>query len=181
MALRLLDLGTQSSLRICIGKPCGGVRPLTVGHDNNIFLNGLAQQAIQKEIARTKLLPENLCSYQRGKGCSDATIVDTVTKEVALQDNDHYLAIIDDDAKKMFDRLYVEIQAALLLLAGAGAQGFTEWQCANMCNHTNKLVTDIFIAVLKYECGLPQGNGFSVEIANLYALLLQTLYSWIAS
>ena len=51
MALRLLDLGTESSLRICIGKPCGGVCPLTVGHDDSVFLNGLAQQAIQQEIA----------------------------------------------------------------------------------------------------------------------------------
>jgi len=48
MALRLLDLNTENSLRICIGKPCGGVRPLTVGHDDNVFLNGLAQQAIQR-------------------------------------------------------------------------------------------------------------------------------------
>jgi hypothetical protein len=40
MTLRLLDLGTECSLKICIGKPCGGVRPLTVGHDDNVFLNG---------------------------------------------------------------------------------------------------------------------------------------------
>jgi hypothetical protein len=45
----------------------------------------------------------------------------------------------------MFDRLYVELQIALLLLAGAGIKGFTEWQCANMMNHTNKLVTDTFV------------------------------------
>jgi hypothetical protein len=51
MALRLLDIGTESSLCICIGKLCGGVRPLTVGHNDNVFLNGLAQQAIQNEIA----------------------------------------------------------------------------------------------------------------------------------
>jgi hypothetical protein len=41
-----------------------------------------------------------------------------------------------------------------------------------MTNHTNKLVTDIFVAFMEYKCGLPQGNGFSVEIANLYAMLL---------
>jgi hypothetical protein len=64
MALRLLDIGTECSLHICIGKPCGGVRPLTVGHDDNVFLNGLAQQAIQKEIARLGIMPETLCSYQ---------------------------------------------------------------------------------------------------------------------
>jgi hypothetical protein len=29
-------------------------------------LTGLAQQAIQQEIAKTKVLPENLCSYQKG-------------------------------------------------------------------------------------------------------------------
>ena len=73
----------------------------------------------------------------------------------------------------MFDRLYLELQAALLLLlAGAGIQGFTEWQCANMVDRTNTLVTDIFVALLKYICGLPQGSSFSVEIANLYAMLL---------
>ncbi len=105
-----------------------------MGHDDNVFLNGLAQQAIQKEMTRTHLLPDSLCSYQKGKGCSDATIVDTILKEVALQSNTLYLAVIDDDAKKMFDRLYIELQAALLLLAGAGMQGFTEWQCANMAD-----------------------------------------------
>ncbi|MFN9978349.1 MAG: hypothetical protein ACK53Y_00470, partial [bacterium] len=73
MALRFLDIGTESSLWIFIGKPCGGIRPLTIGHYDIVFLNGLAQQAIQKEIARIQLLPDNLCSYQRGKGCNDAT------------------------------------------------------------------------------------------------------------
>jgi hypothetical protein len=172
MALQLLDVGTENSLRICIGKPCGGVRPLTVGHDDNVFLNGLAQQAIQKEIARLKLLPDNVCSHQHGKGCADATIVDQIVKEVALQRNDCYVAKIDDDAEKMFDRLHLEIQATLLMLAGVGIQGFTEWQCANMTDRTNKLVTDIFVSLLKYQCGLPQGNGFSVEVANLYAMFL---------
>ena len=172
MALRLLDLGTECSLRICIGKPCGGVRPLTVGHDDNVFLNGIAQQAIQKEIARIGLLPETLCSYQKGKGCCDATILDSVIKEVAIQDPTFYLGVLEDDAEKMFDRLHLELQLVLLMLAGAGVQGFTEWQSANMCNRTNKLVTDIFIALLKYKCGLPQGSGFSVEIANLYAMFL---------
>ena len=172
MALRLLDVGTECSLRICIGKPCGGVRPLTVGHDDNVFLNGLAQQAIQKEIARLNLMPENVCSYQKGKGCADATIVDSIIKEIALQNNDRYLAELDDDAEKMFDRLYLELQTVLLLLAGAGMQGFTEWQSANMVNRTNKIITDIFVALLDYKCGLPQGSGFSVEIANLYAMFL---------
>lgn len=66
----------------------------------------------------------------------------------------------------------MEFQAALLLLAGAGKQGFIEWQSTSMVNQTKKLVTDIFTALLKYKCGLPQGNGFSVDIANLYAMLL---------
>lgn len=72
----------------------------------------------------------------------------------------------------MFDRLYIDLQVALLYLAGAGKQGFAEWQCANMVNQTNRLVTDIFVALLQYKCGLPQGNGFSVEIANIYAMIL---------
>jgi hypothetical protein len=66
----------------------------------------------------------------------------------------------------------LELQLALLLLAGAGIQGFTEWQSANIVNQTNKLVTDIFVALLQFKCGLPQGNGFSVEIPNLNAMLL---------
>jgi hypothetical protein len=41
-----------------------------------------------------------------------------------------------------------------------------------MINRTNKLVTDIFTALLEYKCELPQGNGFSVKIGNLYAMLL---------
>jgi len=172
-SLRLLDIGTECCLRICIGKPCGGVWPLTVGHDDNVFLNGPAQQAIQQETARLDILPENiLYSYQKGKGCTDATIVDCMVKEIALQNNEFYLAELSDDAEKMFDRLYIDLQLALLLLAGSSAQGFTEWQSANMVNWTNKLVTDTSINLMQYKCGLPQGNEFSVEIANLYAMLL---------
>ncbi len=74
--------------------------------------------------------------------------------------------------KKMFDRLYLDLQIALLYLAGTGSQGYAEWQCANMVDRTNKLVTDIFVTLLQYKCGLPQGNGFSVEIANIYAMIL---------
>jgi hypothetical protein len=84
VTLCLLDMGTKCSLCICIGKPCGVICPLTEGHDDNVFLNGLTQQAIQKDIAHLQMLPENLCSYQLGKGCSDATIVDGIAKEVAL-------------------------------------------------------------------------------------------------
>jgi len=160
MAHRLLDLGMESSLRICIGKPCGRVCPFRVGHVDNVFLNGLAQQAIQQEIAHLNILPGTLCSYQKGKGCGDATIIDCVIKEVALQENDVYLAEIVDDAEKMFDRLYIELQLVLLMLAGADLQGFTEWQSANMCNRTNTLITDIFTAVLHYKSGLPWGSGF---------------------
>jgi hypothetical protein len=123
MTLRLLDFGTECSLGICIGKPCGRVRPLTVGHDDNVFLNGLAQHAIQQEIARQKILPDNIYSYQKGKGCANATIVDCIVKEIALQNDNFYLAELSDDAEKMFDKLYVELQMALLLLAGAGIQG----------------------------------------------------------
>ena len=116
MTLWLLDLGTECSLRICIGKPCGGVRPLTVGHDDNVYLKGFVQQALQKEIARLQILPDNICSYQWGKDCSDATIVDGIVKEVLLHNDEYYMAEIDDDAEKIFDRLYMELQAVLLLL-----------------------------------------------------------------
>lgn len=100
MALRLLDTGTECSLCICIGKPCGGVRPLTVGHDDNIFLNGVAQQAIQQEIAKNGVLPENVYSYQKGKGCTNATLIDSITKEIALQTDEYYVADLSSDAEK---------------------------------------------------------------------------------
>lgn len=54
-------------------------------------------------------------------------------------------------------------------MAGAGKQGFREWQAANMFKCTNKLVTDLFTAVINYVCGLPHGSGFLVEITNLYS------------
>jgi hypothetical protein len=69
----------------------------------------------------------------------------------------------------MFDRLYLELQIALLLLSGAGIQGFTEWQCANMVNRTNRLVTDIFVALLEYKCGLPQAPFNVVEYGSNHA------------
>ncbi len=65
-----------------------------------------------------------------------------------------YLAEINDDTETMFDRLYLELHSALLLLAGAGIQGISEWQYANITNCTNKLVTDIFVILLDYKCGL---------------------------
>ena len=177
LTLRLLDFNTEQSLRICIPKPCGGVRPLTVSHDDNVYLNGFAQRALQHLLSQHNVLPPNLCSYQKGKGCSNATLIDNIVKEVALQENQYYFAEIDDDAEKMFDRLYIELQIALLKLAGCGPQGFAEWQSAMMCNRTNRIITDVFTTVIEYQCGLPQGNGFSVEIANLYAWFLLTWWN----
>ena len=72
--------------------------------------------------------------------------MDGIIKEVAIQNNKHNVAEIDDDVEKMFDRSFLELQLVLLLLAGAGIQGFTKWQCANMYKWTNKLITDIFFA-----------------------------------
>jgi hypothetical protein len=69
----------------------------------------------------------------------------------------------------MFDRLHIELQIIVLKLAGCGPQGFTEWQSAMICYRTNRVIIDVFTTVIDYQCGLPQGNGFSVEIANLYA------------
>jgi len=98
--------------------------------------------------------------------------VDGVRKEIAIQSNKYYVAGIGDDAEKMFDQLFLALQLVLLLLAGAGMQGFTEQQRANMHNRTNRIITDIFPEIINDRCGLPQGSGFSVEIANLYAMFL---------
>lgn len=58
-------LELNCSLRNCIRKPVLSQS----GHDDNVFLNSLAQQAIQEEIARLNIMPENVCSYQKGNGC----------------------------------------------------------------------------------------------------------------
>jgi len=50
------------------------------------------------------------------------TVVDNIINEIVLQEGTYYLAEIDDDAEKMFDRLYRELQLTLLLMAGAGKQ-----------------------------------------------------------
>jgi hypothetical protein len=42
--------------------------------------------------------------------------VDGIVKEVLLHNDEYYMAEIDDDAEKIFDRLYMELQAVLLLL-----------------------------------------------------------------
>ena len=65
----------------------------------------------------------------------------------------------------------------MLLMAGAGKQGYVEWQAANMTNRMNKVINDIFTLTLECVCGLSQGNGFLVEIANLYAWLLITWWN----
>ena len=51
---------------------------------------------------RLKVLPQNVCSYQKGKGCADATIIDNIVKENALQNNDFYLAELSDDTEKIY-------------------------------------------------------------------------------
>jgi hypothetical protein len=39
-----------------------------VGHDDNVFLHGLAQQAIQKEIAKLNVLLENIMLISKRQG-----------------------------------------------------------------------------------------------------------------
>jgi hypothetical protein len=36
-------------------------------------------------------------------------VIDGIVKEIALQNNDFYLAERSDDVEKMFDRLYIEL------------------------------------------------------------------------
>ena len=67
MAFRLLDICTECSLQICIGKPCGSVRPFMVGHNDNVFLTGLAQQAIQQEISKKKICQKTYAHIKRVK------------------------------------------------------------------------------------------------------------------
>jgi hypothetical protein len=71
----------------------------------------------------------------------------------------------------MFDRITVEVQALTLKHVGA-SNGYIEFQMSSMSNRTNILITDLFQEIIPYKCGLPQGMGFSVELANLFTHLL---------
>jgi len=109
LSLRIIDRETERSLRVCIPKADEGVRPITVAHDDNCFMNMLVQKAFQSQV--DKRLPRYLSSFRKGRGCQDATLVDGVVRELALQYGDGYVGIIEDDLEKMYDRIYIELQA----------------------------------------------------------------------
>jgi hypothetical protein len=87
-------------------------------YNDSVYLNGFAQRSLHCLLSQHNVLPPNLCSYQKGKGCSNATLIDSIVQDVALEENQYYFAKIDDGAEKMFDRLYIELQITLLKLAG---------------------------------------------------------------
>jgi len=170
LTLRLIDEFTERAYRICIPKPDGGVRPLTVAHDDNCFLNANIQKSFQRSMREKKIINENIFSFQKGKSCADATIIDCIIRELALASGNRYVACLEEDLEKMFDRIPCELQALLLKNVGA-SKGYIEFQMSSMNNRTNLLITDIFQEIIPYKCGLPQGMGFSVEMANLFSHL----------
>ena len=175
LTLRLIDRNKQNSLRICIPKPDGSVRPITVASDDLCFTNHLLRVELHKELENNKALPENLISFRKGKNCSDATITDNVIRELSLQNNDSFVAIISEDIEKMYDRIHIDLQGLILKYDGAD-KGYINWQLNNMHDRTNTLVTDIFQENINYKCGLPQGINMSVELSNLYS---STYMKWL--
>jgi len=102
-------------------------------------------------------------------------VIDGIVKEIALQNNDFYLAERSDDVKKMLDRMYIELQLALLLLAGAGIQGFTEWQSANMLHQTNKLKNRHFCCVTPVQMWTPSRQRFFSRNCKFVCYVTATL------
>ena len=132
-------------------------------------MNGVAQQGIQKGIAWNKIIHKRLFVYIKWE--KNTTIIDSITKGIALQDGSK---MEHDNAEKMSDRIYIELQIALLRMAGApGEQGFGEWQAVDMYKCTNKLVTVLFITAIDYVCGLPKGSGFTMK-PHKYAMKIHT-------
>ena len=170
LTLRLIDRNKQNSLRVCIPKGDGSVRPITVASDDLCITNHLVRLELHKDLEKSGVLPENLISFRKGRSCSDATITDNIIKELSLQENESYVAIISEDIEKMYDRIHIDLQGLILKHAGAD-EGYVSWQLDNMHNRTNTLVTDIFQENIQYNCGLPQGINLSVELSNLYSTL----------
>jgi hypothetical protein len=146
LSLRMIDRFTEQSLRICIPKGEGKVRPITVAADDLAFLNSIVQKSFQGQVK----IRDWITSFRRGMGCTNSTLTDCPVKELALSSGDKYVAIFNNDLEKMFDRMTREVQALALTHIGAG-RGFIEWQMSNCDRRTNLLVTDLFSEVINYE------------------------------
>ena len=76
---------------------------------------------------------------QKGRNCADATIIDEIVKEVALQNNDMVVTELSNDSEKKFDRLYLEIQIALLL-GIQGAMHSMKYNSEALSTHLKRLL-----------------------------------------
>jgi hypothetical protein len=78
---------------------------------------------------------------------------------------------------ELLKKLHYKITTSTWLKLMTMLRKCLSWDAGNLLNGnvltcTNHPVTVIFTVLLDYKCGILQGNEFSVEIANMYAMLL---------
>ena len=56
-----------------------------------------------------------------------------------------FLVELDDDVKKIFDRISIELQITLVKMVGVGGEGISKWKAVKMDKHTHK---NVFLACL---------------------------------
>jgi len=92
------------------------------------------------------------------------------------QHQNTYLAQIDEDKAKYFDRITTELQMLPFLLAGFPPDGYIEWIAESLSNLTLDINTTQGNCHTNFLCGVRQGSALSCTIANMVAWLCTSIW-----
>ena len=166
LVTRTLPPEIKVGTRVPIPKPVPGeTRPLTLLHDLCSMIYGMIGLWLKGAVAKAGNAAPELAAYKPGRGCDDVTLVDLAAREDAIASG-QAMACIDEDEMKMFDRITVILQCAVLLIIGCPEHGFVEMKADDLYQRTIIIVVRQGRVVSEQTTGLMQGSCFSVEIAN---------------
>jgi hypothetical protein len=177
LSTRLLPRTLKICGRTLIPKP-GKTdrRPISLFNALDSYIDTLVNRHLSSTVEKLNILDESIAAYRPGKSCTDVTLKHITAVEDVHQHQNQFLAQIDEDKAKYFDRITPELQMLPFLLAGFPPDGYIEWIAESLSDLTIDINTTQGNCHTKFLCGVRQGSALSCTIANMLAWLCTSIW-----
>ena len=177
LATRILPNQLKTCGRVLIDKPHSlDKRPISILHAYDSYLDTIVNKRLSSAVESLNVLDHTIAAYRKGKSVTDLTLAHILAVQDALRHNNAFLAQLDEDKEKYFDRLSPELQLLPLHLLGFPPSGYMEWIAESLNNLLITTTTPFGTATTNFLCGVRQGSALSCTIANLVAWLTASIW-----
>jgi hypothetical protein len=177
LATRILPNQLKTCGRVLIDKPHSlDKRPISILHAYDSYLDTIVNKRLSSAVESLNILDHTIAAYRKGKSVTDLTLNHITAVQDALRHNNAFLAQLDEDKEKYFDRLSPELQLLPLHILGFPPSGYMEWIAESLNNLLITTTTPFGTATTNFLCGVRQGSALSCTIANLVAWLTASIW-----